>query len=60
MTVADILWGVALQWTMMFGLVPENPVFRDFVQRIVSRPVAVKIQALDKDLAAEQAGARGE
>ena len=60
MTVADILWGVALQWTMMFGLVPENPVFRDFAQRIVSRPAAVKIQALDNDLAAEQSAARGE
>ncbi|ASJ73277.1 glutathione S-transferase family protein [Granulosicoccus antarcticus] len=60
MTVADILWGVALHWTMMFDLVPENPVFRDFAQRIMSRPLAMKVQAMDETLAAEQAAARGQ
>ena len=49
MTVADILWGTALNWTMMFGLMPENPIFRDYVQRITSRPAAVKIQAEDEE-----------
>lgn len=58
MTVADILWGTALQWTMMFGLVPENPIFRDYAQRITSRPVAVNMQAEDEKLAAAQAAAR--
>lgn len=60
MTVADILWGTALHWTMMFGLVPENPVFRDYVQRIITRPAAVKIQAEDEKLATEQTAAREE
>ena len=27
MTAADILWGVAFSWTMMFGLVPRKDVF---------------------------------
>jgi hypothetical protein len=26
MTAADILWGVAFSWTMMFGLVPKGRV----------------------------------
>lgn len=58
MTVADILWGVALHWTMMFGLVPENPIFREYVERITSRPAAVKITALDEMLVAELAEKR--
>jgi glutathione S-transferase len=53
MTVADILWGVALHWTMMFELIPENPIFRDYVKRITSRPAAMKITALDETLVAE-------
>ncbi|MCB1756606.1 MAG: glutathione S-transferase C-terminal domain-containing protein, partial [Gammaproteobacteria bacterium] len=58
MSVADILWGVALQWTMMFGLVEEKPLLRDFVDRIVLRPAARKVQKEDEKLAAEQTAAR--
>jgi glutathione S-transferase len=59
MTVADFLRGAALQWTMMFGLVLENPVFREFAQRIVTRPAAIEIRAADEKPATEQAAARG-
>ena len=38
MTAADILWGVAFSWTMMFGLVPRKDVFAAYAERITSRP----------------------
>lgn len=59
-SVLDVQWGVALQWTMMFGLVPETPLLRAYVDRVVSRPVAHRIFEEDARLAAEQAQARGE
>jgi len=48
---ADILWGLALQWGMMFGMVPENPVIVDYVARAAARPAAAKIAAMDAELA---------
>lgn len=37
-TVADIHWGSALHWTLMFKLVPNLPVFTDYAERITARP----------------------
>lgn len=37
-TVADIHWGAALRWTLMFKLVPDLPVFTEYAERITSRP----------------------
>jgi glutathione S-transferase len=54
---ADILWGTALHWMTMFGLVPERPVITDFVQRITSRPSYVKVMTEDQELAAEHQAA---
>ncbi len=54
---ADILWGVALQWTVMFGLVPETPVIKDYVQRVTDRPSFAKVNAMDAQLAAEHEAA---
>lgn len=50
---ADILWGTALTWTLMFGLVPERPVLMEYAGRISSRPAAVGVQERDAALAAE-------
>lgn len=50
---ADILWGSALTWTMMFKLVPERPVFVEYAERINSRPAAVRVRERDDALAAE-------
>jgi glutathione S-transferase len=33
-TAADVLWGTALKWTVMFGLVPETPVVKAYVDRV--------------------------
>jgi glutathione S-transferase len=53
-TAADVLWGGALNYGMMFKLVPEWPVFRDYVQRVQSRPAIRRAAELDEALAREQ------
>ena len=42
---ADVLWGLALNWMIGFGLVPNSDVFRAYVDRITSRPAARKVAA---------------
>lgn len=54
---ADILWGIALHWGMMFKLVPEAAVLLEYVKRICSRPSFVKVDERDVALAAEHAAA---
>jgi glutathione S-transferase len=58
-TAADILWGIALNWTMMFGLVPKNDVFTGYAERISSRPAFRRISAIDDEMAAQHAAAVG-
>jgi glutathione S-transferase len=48
-TAADVLWGIALDWTVKFGMVPETPAIRAYVDRVTARP-AVR-RALEKDAA---------
>ncbi|MFL9951602.1 glutathione S-transferase family protein [Paraburkholderia agricolaris] len=57
MSAADILWGIALHWGMMFKLVPETPVVVEYANRICSRPSFVKVNARDVELAAEHEAA---
>lgn len=57
MTAADILWGVAFNWTMMFGLVPRKDVFVRYAERIASRPAFQRISAADDAMAAQHAAA---
>lgn len=59
MTAADILWGVAFNWTMMFGLVPKKDVFVRYAERIASRPAFQRISAADDEMAAQHAAAAG-
>jgi glutathione S-transferase len=59
MTAADILWGVAFSWTMMFGLVPRKDVFVAYAERITSRPAFQRINAADDQMAAQHAAACG-
>ncbi len=56
---ADILWGTAFHWGVMFGLVPEEKAITEYVARITGRPAAVKIAAIDAELAAEHEKALG-
>lgn len=51
----DVLWGNALNWTTLFKLVPELPVIRAYIDRVLSRPGIKRAAALDAELAAAQA-----
>ena len=53
-TAADVLWGGALNYGMMFKLVPELPVFRAYVDRVQARPAIRRAFEFDQALAAEQ------
>ena len=59
MTAADILWGTALGWTMMFGIVPKKDVFVRYSELITSRPASQRIAAADAEMAAQHAAASG-
>lgn len=56
-TALDLLWGVALNWTMMFGLVEERPVFRAYADRIAARSSFRKVHAEDAEMAAQHKAA---
>lgn len=58
-TAADILWGIALNWTMTFGLVPKKDVFVRHAERIAARPAYKKVTAADDEMAAQHAAAAG-
>ena len=54
---ADILWGNSLNWGLMFKLLPEDRAITSYVSRITQRPAALKVTAMDAELAATQAKA---
>ncbi|QRP63949.1 glutathione S-transferase family protein [Rhodanobacter sp. FDAARGOS 1247] len=51
---ADVLWGTALNWTTLFKLVPELPVIRAYIGRVLARPGVQRAAALDAELVAAQ------
>ncbi len=51
----DVLWGTALRWTTMFGLVPDLPVTKAYIDRVMARPAAARAAKIDAGLAAAQA-----
>ena len=55
-TVADLLWGLSLNWMLKFELVPATPVLRDYAARVAARPSMARVGALDAALAASQEG----
>ena len=52
-TAADLLWGIALRWTTMFGLVEARPTFQAYIDRIGSRASIQKVTSEDATMAAE-------
>lgn len=52
-TAADLLWGIALRWTTMFGLVEARPAFQAYMDRIGSRASLQKVSAEDAAMIAE-------
>ena len=53
-TAADVLWGTALNWTTMFKLVPELPVIRAYIDRVLARPAMQRAAVKDAGLVAAQ------
>jgi glutathione S-transferase len=53
-TAADLLWGAALRWMTMFGLLEATPEISAYIERFVARPAVQKIDAEDRELAAQQ------
>jgi len=51
-TAADVLWGMALRWTTMFKLVPETPASMAYIERVTTRPAALRAAKIDADLIA--------
>ncbi|WP_439530412.1 glutathione S-transferase family protein [Pannonibacter sp.] len=52
-SVADIIWGASLRWLLMFNLLPDLPVFKDYAARITSRPSFQNVFADEVRLDAE-------
>jgi glutathione S-transferase len=58
-TAADVLWGTALRWTTMFKLVPETPAVKAYIERVTSRPAALRAAKIDEDIMAARAAQVG-
>lgn len=53
-TAADVLWGAALNWMTMFGVVEATPVIKDYIGRVNARPAVERALAKDAELVAAQ------
>ena len=56
-TAADLLWGIALTWTTMFGLVEARPAFQRYMDRIGARQSVQTVTTDDATMAAEHEAA---
>ncbi|MFA4940066.1 glutathione S-transferase family protein [Brevundimonas sp.] len=52
-TAADVYVGSQIAWGLMFKSLPARPAFQTYVERIASRPAAVRARAIDDALIAE-------
>jgi glutathione S-transferase len=59
LSAADILWALSLRWITTYGLVPELPEIKAYVERVTSRPKFQAMEARDAELAAQHAKAVG-
>lgn len=56
-TAADLLWGIALRWTTMFGLVEARPAFQAYMARVGGRASIEKVSAEDLEMLREHEAA---
>ena len=56
-TAADLLWGTALRWMVVFGLLELTPEIAAYVDRIGSRESAHRVGKSDHEIAEAQAAA---
>jgi glutathione S-transferase len=59
LSAADILWGTAMGWMLMWKLVPDDPLIAAYAERIKTRPAVARVSELDAALAAEQETSAG-
>lgn len=52
-TAADVVIGSNLRWGMMFGLIPQQPEFLAYVERLNARPALQRATGLDAELKAK-------
>jgi glutathione S-transferase len=53
---ADCYVGSYLSFFMRFGLVPDRPVFRDYIDRLEARPAFLRVAEIDGAMPAPNAG----
>jgi glutathione S-transferase len=51
-TAADVYLGAQLSWGMRFGWLEKRPAMEAYVERLMSRPAAIRANQLDDELAA--------
>jgi glutathione S-transferase len=51
-TAADVLWGAALGWMLMFKLAPEWPEFVEYARRFEARPAVARTREKEAELLA--------
>ena len=56
-TAADLLWGTALRWMVVFGLLESTPEIAAFIDRIASRDSVHRVGKSDHEIAEAQAAA---
>lgn len=54
-TALDVYFGSAIRWTTQFGLCPERPEFKAYIERLGQRPALQRAQARDAQLTAPNA-----
>lgn len=55
-TAADVVVGSAVGWFTQFGMLPKEPPFATYLDRVASRPAAVRARAIDDALIPPPAG----
>lgn len=53
-TAADILWGIALSWTVAFKMVPDTPAIRAYINRIDARSAVQRARAREAEILARK------
>lgn len=57
LSVADLQYGSAFRWLLMFNLLPDLPVFREYAERITARPSFQRVFEDEARLVAEREAA---
>lgn len=48
-TAADVYVGSQIAWSMLFGTIEKRPIFQSYVERLYSRPAAIRASQINED-----------